>query len=68
MFKKLKNLPIPTHLPLLLDMLCSWHLNWKLVSDVFLNRIDLLPARCSWFSSCQTQWGIYTVSSPGLQA
>lgn len=27
-FKGLKNLPIPTPLSLLLDMLCIWHLNY----------------------------------------
>lgn len=53
-FRGLKDLSIPTHFSLLLGMLCSWwHLNyevWKLVSDVFLNRII---SQNPSFSSCK---------------
>lgn len=52
-FRGLKTVPIPTHVSLLLEKLCSWHLNHgvqKLISDVFLNRI---MSQNPSFSSCK---------------
>lgn len=53
-FRGFKSLSVPIHLFLLLDMLCSWHLNYGVlklvVSNVFLNRIS---SQTPSFSSCK---------------
>lgn len=52
-FRGLNTVPIPTHVSLLLEKLCSWHLNHgvqQLISDVFLNRI---MSQNPSFSSCK---------------